>query len=162
MNAPIILINGWPGVGKDTVAETLKLLVGDDKANLMDWSKSQSETPKAIPGDDEVALKRQRDACFADQVERPSILSKIIICTDCLSDTPEGRRLAHDFEVVASRCKRLLIPVYLDCHLEENMRRIVNAERRVSLKGKSMSLPIFIFIFIFIWRGGGLFSGQFS
>lgn len=137
MNAPIILLNGWPGVGKDTVAETLKLLVGDDKANLVDWSRSQSETPKVIPGDDMVALQRQRDACFADQVEHPSTLSKIVICTDCLSDTPEGRRLARDFEVVATRCKRLLIPIYLDCNLEENMRRIGNAERRVSMKDKS-------------------------
>lgn len=145
MNAPIILLNGWPGVGKDTVAETLKLLVGDDKASLVDWSKSQSETPKAIPGDDEVALQKQRDACFADQVERPSTLNKIVICTDCLSDTPEGRRLAKDFEVVANRCKRLLIPIYLDCNLEENMRRIMNAERRVSLKDKSRSSPVHCF-----------------
>lgn len=142
MNAPIVLLNGWPGVGKDTVAETLKLLVGDDKANLVDWSKSQSETPKAIPGDDIVALQRQRDACFEDQVENPSTLSKIVICTDCLSDTAEGRRLAKGFEVVATRCKRLLIPIYLDCNLEENMRRIGNAERRVSLKDKSRSPPV--------------------
>lgn len=141
MNAPIILLNGWPGVGKDTVAETLKLLLGDDKANLMDWSRSKSETFQAIPGDDGVALKKQRDACFAGQVEHPSLRHKIIICTDCLSDTSEGRRLAQDFEVVANRCKRPLIPVYLDCHLDENMRRIANAERRVSLKDKSTPFP---------------------
>lgn len=137
MNAPIILLNGWPGVGKDTVAETLKLLLGDDKANLVDWSRSKNETFQVIPEDDGVGLKKQRDSCFADQVERPSLRNKIIICTDCLADTPEGRRLAHDFEVVANRCKRPLIPVYLDCHLDENMRRIANAERRVSLKDKS-------------------------
>lgn len=138
MNPPIILLNGWPGVGKDTVAETLKLLLGDDKASLVDWSKAQTDTFQPPPEeDDTVAHKAQRDACFADQVEHPGTLNKIIICTDCLPDTAEGRRLAHDFETVAVRCNRLLIPVYVDCHLEENMRRIANAERRVSLKDKS-------------------------
>lgn len=142
MNSPIILLNGWPGVGKDTVAETLELLVGDDKASLVDWNRSHSETFQAVAGDDVVAQRRQRDASFAEQVEHPSTLDKIVICTACLPDTKEGRRLAQDFEVVANRCKRLLIPVYLDCHLEENMRRIANAERRVSLKDKSRSLQV--------------------
>ncbi|KAJ4397626.1 hypothetical protein N0V93_001859 [Gnomoniopsis smithogilvyi] len=139
MNQPIILVNGWPGVGKDTVAETLKLLLGDDKASLVDWSKGQTETFQPLPEDDSVAHKIQRDACFADQVERLDTLNKIIICTDCLPDTAEGRRLAQDFEVVANKSNRLLIPVYLDCHLDENMRRIANAERRVSLKDKIRS-----------------------
>lgn len=141
MNQPIILLNGWPGVGKDTVAETLKLLLGDDKARLVDWSKDQTETFQPVPEDDSVAQKIQRDACFAEQVECPDTLNKIIICTDCLSDTAEGRRLAQDFEIVANRCNRLLIPVYLDCHLDEHMRRIANTERRVSLKDKSRSIP---------------------
>lgn len=144
MNSPIILLNGWPGVGKDTVAETLKLLVGDDKANLMDWTRAEGESFQTVPGDDVVAQKAQRDACFADQIEHPSTLNKIVICTDCISDTPEGRRVAQDFEVVANRSNRLLIPVYLDCHEEENMRRISNSERRVSLKDKSKWLYIFL------------------
>lgn len=140
MNQPIILLNGWPGVGKDTVAETLKLLLGDDKADLVDWSKGQTENFQPLPEDDDtVAHKVQRDACFQGQVEHPNKLSKIIICTDCLPDTPEGRRMAQQFEIVANRCHRLLIPVYLDCQLDENMRRIENAERRVSLKDKSRS-----------------------
>lgn len=140
MNPPIILLIGWPGVGKDTVAETLKLLLGADKASLVDWSKGQTETFQPVAEDDAVAHRAQRDACFADQVELPYTLDKIIICTDCLSDTVEGRRLAQDFEIVANRCNRLLIPVYLDCQLEENMRRITNSERRVSLKDKSKCL----------------------
>lgn len=140
MNQPIILLNGWPGVGKDTVAETLKLLLGDDKADLVDWSKGQTENFQPLPEDDDtVAHKVQRDACFQGQVEHPDKLNKIIICTDCLPDTPEGRSLAQEFEIVAGRCHRLLIPVYLDCQLDENMRRIANAERRVSLKDKSRS-----------------------
>lgn len=143
MNSPIILLNGWPGVGKDTVAETLKLMIGDDKASLVDWSKAQSKTFQPFFVDDVVAQQAQRDACFADQVEHPSTWTKIVICTDCLSDTPVGRRLARDFDVVANRCKRLLIPVYLECQLDENMRRIANAERRVSLKDKSKQIPCF-------------------
>lgn len=143
MNPPIILLNGWPGVGKDTVAETLQLLLGDDKASLVDWSETHSETFPTLPEDDAVAQKAQRDACFADQVEHPYTLNKIVICTECLPDTAHGRRLAKDFEIVANRSNRLLIPVYLDCHLDENMRRIANAERRVSLKDKSRPiLPV--------------------
>ncbi|KAI3396728.1 hypothetical protein diail_11755 [Diaporthe ilicicola] len=136
---PIILLNGWPGVGKDTVAETLSLLIGFNKASLLDWGKSRGESFQTIPDDDEVAQKTQRDACFADQVEHPSTLNKMIICTDCLSDTPLGRRLAQGFEAVAKRTNRLLIPIYLECQVEENMRRLQEAERRVSLKDKIRS-----------------------
>lgn len=142
---PIILLNGWPGVGKDTVAETLSLLIGDNKASLLDWGKGRGESFQAIPDNDEVAQKTQRDACFADQVEHPSTFSKMIICTDCLSDTPLGRRLAQDFQVVAKRANRLLVPIYLECQVEENMRRLQEAERRVSLKDKSKFGPPFFF-----------------
>lgn len=139
MSPPIILFNGWPGVGKETVAETLKLLLGDDKACLVDWSKTQSqaETYTPVPVDDVVAQKAQRDACFTQQVEHPALRNKIVICTDCLSDTPEGRKMAQEFEIAASRGNRLLIPVYLDCELAENMQRIANLEGRVSRKDKS-------------------------
>ncbi|KAI7782534.1 hypothetical protein LA080_013170 [Diaporthe eres] len=136
---PIILLNGWPGVGKDTIAETLSLLIGDNKASLLDWGKGRGESFQTIPDDDEVAQKAQRDACLADQVEHPSTFSKMVICTDCLSDTPLGMRLARDFEVVAKRTNRLLIPIYLECQVEENMRRLQEAERRVSLKDKIRS-----------------------
>ncbi|KAG6368456.1 hypothetical protein INS49_002663 [Diaporthe citri] len=136
---PIILLNGWPGVGKDTVAETLSLLIGDNKASLLDWGKGRGESFQPIPDDDEVAQKAQRDACLADQVEHPSTFSKMVICTDCLPDTPLGMRLARDFEVVAKRTNRLLIPIYLECQVEENMRRLQEAERRVSLKDKIRS-----------------------
>lgn len=140
---PIILLNGWPGVGKDTIAETLSLLIGDNKASLLDWGKGRGESFQPIPDDDEVAQKAQRDACLADQVEHPSTFSKMVICTDCLSDTPLGMRLAQDFEVVAKRTNRLLIPIYLECQVEENMRRLQEAERRVSLKDKSKFGPLF-------------------
>jgi hypothetical protein len=136
---PIILLNGWPGVGKDTIAETLSLLIGDNKASMLDWSRGRGENFQPIPDDDEAAQKAQRYACLAGQVEHPSTFKKMVICTDCLSDTPLGRRLAQDFEVVAKRANRLLIPIYLECQVEENMRRLQQAERRVSLKDKSKS-----------------------
>lgn len=140
---PIVLLNGWPGVGKDTIAETLSLLIGDNKASLLDWGKGRGESFQSIPDDDEVAQKAQRDACLANQVEHPSTFSKMVICTDCLSDTPLGMRLAQDFEIVAKRTNRLLIPIYLECQVEENMRRLQEAERRVSLKDKSKFWPLF-------------------
>lgn len=135
MSPPIILLNGWPGVGKDTVAETLKLLLGDDKASLVAWSKSESETFQP----DVAGHKAQRDACFTDQVENPALRNKIIICTGCLPDTREGMKLAHEFESVANRSSRMLIPVYVDCQLDENVRRIANAQRIRGLKDKRES-----------------------
>lgn len=147
MNAPLILVNGWPGVGKDTVAETLQLMLGDDKASLVDWhgraaqgSNSEACFEPAVPDDDAAAAQR-RDACLAAQVEHPSAWPRTIICTDCLPDTPAGRRRARGFEAAARRCQRLLVPVYLECQVDENMRRIANAERRVSLKDKSECIP---------------------
>lgn len=146
MNAPLILVNGWPGVGKDTVAETLQLMLGDDKASLVDWrgraaqGSSEAFFEPAVPTDDDAAAARRRDASLADQVEHPSAWPRTVICTDCLPDTPAGRRRARGLEAVANRCKRLLVPVYLECQVDENMRRIANAERRVSLKDKSESI----------------------
>ncbi|KAL1836872.1 hypothetical protein VTJ49DRAFT_4538 [Mycothermus thermophilus] len=42
--APLVFINGWPGVGKDTVAECLTLLLGKDKALLVDVRSVGRET----------------------------------------------------------------------------------------------------------------------
>jgi hypothetical protein len=138
---PCVLLNGWPGVGKDTVAETLSLLIGDNKASLLDWDRAaQGETFQPVP-DGVEEIQKARDACFAQQVEHSSTLNKMVICTDCLSDTTEGRRLARDFEIVANRSKRLLIPINLECHVEENMRRLQELERRVSQKDKSKWFP---------------------
>lgn len=133
---PCVLLNGWPGVGKDTVAETLCLLVGDNKASTVSWEKGQGESFQPVPDGDEEG-QRARYACLADQVEHPSTLHKMVICTDCLSDTPEGWRLARDFEASAHRSKRLFVPINLECHVDENMRRLQEMERRVSLKDKS-------------------------
>lgn len=137
MNAqPCVLLNGWPGVGKDTVAETLSLLIGDNKTSLLDWDKAHGGSFQPVPYGEEEARKA-RDDCFAEQVEHPSTLNKMVICTDCISDTPEGRKLARDFEIAADRSKRLLIPINMECHVEENMRRLQELERMVSMKEKS-------------------------
>lgn len=133
----LIFINGWPGVGKATIAEMLTLMLGD-KANLIEPSNGHNETYQLPPDhpDFEQAQRKQRDAYFAEHVERPSTFKKIAIFADCQADTDEGRSVAREYEAAASRSRRLFLPIYLECQMEENMRRVQQMERQVSMKGK--------------------------
>lgn len=131
-NAPLILINGWPGVGKQTVAEMLALLFGEDKAHLIG---DNSHVPHDHP-DYEKSKKETRDAALANVVEDASSLGKIAIFTDCQADTVDGRSVAQEYEAAAARSNRALIPIYLECQLEENLRRVQTLERRTSLRDK--------------------------
>ncbi|EON98532.1 hypothetical protein UCRPA7_5889 [Phaeoacremonium minimum UCRPA7] len=139
-NAPLILINGWPGVGKQTVAEMLALLLGEDKAHLVDDNNfvGTVHLPHGHP-DFEKSKREDRDTAFANFVEDASSLGKITIFTDCQADTIEGRSVAQEYEATAARSNRALIPIYLDCQLEENLRRVQTLERRTSLKDKIRS-----------------------
>lgn len=141
-NAPVVWINGWPGVGKQTVAECLALLLGNDKATLVS-DQDQVEAAIQLPHDHPDYANTQKEAredALAKFVEHSSGLSRIAIFTDCQPDTPEGRGVAQTYEIAAGRSNRLLVPVYLNCSLEENNKRLQTLERKCSQKDKIRSL----------------------
>ncbi|KAK4149971.1 hypothetical protein C8A00DRAFT_37442, partial [Chaetomidium leptoderma] len=45
--APLVYINGWHGIGKETIAECLTLLLGKDKSLLIDVRSVGRETTSA-------------------------------------------------------------------------------------------------------------------
>ncbi|KAJ9150304.1 hypothetical protein NKR23_g3890 [Pleurostoma richardsiae] len=139
--APVIWINGWPGVGKNTVAECLGLLLGNDKATIVDDQYLNQTTlpPHHSHPDYEQAHSEAREAALAKFVEDRRSLSRVAIFSECQPDTPEGKAVAHEYEVAARRAGRLLIPVYLTCSVEENNRRLQTLERKVSQRDKIRS-----------------------
>ncbi|KAH8883627.1 hypothetical protein GQ53DRAFT_771590 [Thozetella sp. PMI_491] len=130
--APFLYINGWPGVGKLAVAECLSLLLGRDKALLVNagelhagYRRWDLHDQEENPGDELTRL-----------LSGSSSLRRLAILTDCTPDTPAGRTTAATYAAAASRAGRLFVPVCLECQPAEHRQRIQSLERRCSLRGK--------------------------
>src|SRR5262245_24408775 len=123
----IVNINGWPGVGKLSVAERLQQRIGgrllDNHAmynvafGLCDFGTPEFfETVRAVRG---VAFERA--------AKLPAGTS--IILTSAYADTPFGREnWAVIRELANARCAPLC-NIVLACSLSENVRRLQSAER---------------------------------
>jgi hypothetical protein len=161
---PVIWINGWPGVGKLTVAEWLFRIIGTEKAILLesareghgaydnDGSRSRMATP---PPEHEVRDLYRRREEVQECIFRSETLRKIIILTDYQLDhdsaeshddsqpscEPSNRAATcpDDYASAAQLSGRDFLPVYLDCKIEENIRRVESLERRSSRRGKLTS-----------------------
>ncbi|MGL4495496.1 MAG: AAA family ATPase, partial [Beijerinckiaceae bacterium] len=57
-----------------------------------------------------------------------------LIFTEALADEANDRKLFADFVALADARKNVVIPVVLDCSLEENLRRLQMPERAALLK----------------------------
>ncbi|TPX09522.1 uncharacterized protein E0L32_009265 [Thyridium curvatum] len=162
---PLIWINGWPGVGKQTVSQCFTALAGADKAILIDsyqftdhldlppaaLHSQQSSQPEVglvdidgnnttadfpTPEEREEQRRARRDACFARYVEGPDSLGRAVIFTDCQPDDAAGRAEAREYERAAARAGRPFAPVYLACGEEERRRRVGCAAMRQGGKAK--------------------------
>ncbi len=134
--APLVYINGWPGVGKLAVAQCLALLLGSDRACLVDLRGRKAEGKK---GSSEYRYEPEPtldEPPSGDELTRllsdPDHARCLFIMTDCAPDTPSGRTTAAAYSAAASRAGRMFVPVCLDCQPAEHRRRMDSLERRCS------------------------------
>ncbi|KAJ6440047.1 AAA domain-containing protein [Purpureocillium lavendulum] len=134
-----IWINGFPGVGKLTVAMELHRLLPNsvliDNHQLIDVVQLPRDHP-----DYNAQRERVRREAFAKWVhpqtdeesacgDRAAQLRQTLIFTDCLCDNEIGAEWAKGHLPAAEKGGRPFLPVYLTCAREENLRRVVSPGR---------------------------------
>ncbi|KAK3693501.1 hypothetical protein B0T22DRAFT_496266 [Podospora appendiculata] len=152
---PLVYINGWPGVGKEAVAECLSLLLGVDKSLLVDvrgighdyHDDDHPLTPEhpgyfdlAHTSPDTSPSSPPSTPCsdnLARLLHHRHNLSRIAILAAHAPNTPAGRETVRVFEATATRAGRLFIPVALTCEPAEHMRRASSLQRQCSHKTRT-------------------------
>jgi hypothetical protein len=123
----IININGWPGVGKLTVAEQLQRRIG---GRLLDnhaifnvaFCLCEFRTPEFFE-----TVRSVRRIAFAQASRVPAGIP--ITLTSAYADTPFGRENWAAIREIANAREVPLCNVVLDCSLSENIRRLQSPQR---------------------------------
>ncbi|KAK3341772.1 hypothetical protein B0T25DRAFT_617159 [Lasiosphaeria hispida] len=126
--APLVYINGWPGVGKEAVAGCLTLLLGADKSFLVDVD--DTPTAKNPPAPPDAVLDAET------LLAAPHNTPRIAILATTAPDNPPGRATART-QTSAEAAGRVLVPVVLKCEPAECIRRAQSLQRQCSSKVRS-------------------------
>lgn len=138
MRSAVIYLIGYPGVGKLTVAKQLAALID---ARLMDnhlvnnviFSLIDTYGSTPIPEAVWDEVKRVRDAAFR-VIANHTDPARSFILTNVLLNEPSDRMLFAQVERLANDRRSVFVPVVLHCDPDENMKRLVQPDRKVALK----------------------------
>ncbi|KAF2705964.1 hypothetical protein K504DRAFT_439369 [Pleomassaria siparia CBS 279.74] len=111
---PLIWINGFPGTGKLTIAKLLMTLLDEGDPLLIDnhslIDPVETKFSRGHPNYQQ-ERRRGREAVFKNLVDDPAFRTRIVIFTAAL------------------RGRRPFLPIYLECDIKENIRRITSPQR---------------------------------
>ncbi|KAF5974408.1 hypothetical protein FCOIX_8293 [Fusarium coicis] len=133
IKAPAVWINGFPGTGKKTIADTMKQL--DPNIKVLDNRKLTDPVDAVLSRDHldyNIRRKQLRQAILQRFVRHPSNHDRLVVFTDFQSDNELGQSVAQEYASAARHADRPFLPVYLTCGLEANIQRVDNAERVAS------------------------------
>ncbi|KAK0624644.1 hypothetical protein B0T17DRAFT_638334 [Bombardia bombarda] len=149
--APLVYINGWPGVGKEAVAECLTLLLGRDKSLLVDIRSvghgHDNNNNKNGHGHHQLLPLTPEHPSYFDFDPSNSTSSSstyhppsppAATGTSPVCSTSPGRAAIRTFQTAASVASRLFITVTLTCEPAEHMRRAQSLQRQCSYKTRSI------------------------
>jgi broad-specificity NMP kinase len=141
----VILINGFPGVGKFTIAKELQNSLPQSSSILIDNHQLIDPVMEKHPQRDAAhyeARKALRRKVFGD-LSRTKGENEIVIMTGCWAkhkyDEPQSFNDVEAFEDHAgvSRARRVpLVTVSMSCDAEKNLERVESEERRSGEKTK--------------------------
>lgn len=125
----IVHINGWPGVGKLTIA---RLLAGRLNARLLDNHTLINPAEALFARTDPAYYPFRADIralAFARAARLPRGVD--LVLTDAIAqEEPRHHTMFADCVKLADQLGAKLISVVLDCTPEENARRLLDASRR--------------------------------
>lgn len=132
---PIVHINGWPGIGKLTIARQLTDLLPSARLvhNHLLINPADAVLNRTQPGY-QMLRKAIRDAIFATLIVAPASCAPAYVFTDFQSADTHGSSVCAEYAGCARARGCAFIPILLVCSEGENMRRVVNAEREVHAK----------------------------
>lgn len=150
---PLVWINGFPGVGKLTVARELLKLYTKEQVALIDNHQLIDSVAARFQRDDPqyyVERRKERRKAFERWVLNRDERHRLVVFTgdpltcsicanrnlthkaDCQSKNELGSAVGAEYEDAALRAGRVFIPVVLHCDQSENLKRAVSTERQES------------------------------
>ena len=143
MPFPIVHINGFPGIGKLTIARQLVDLLLCFNAKLVHNHLLIDPAGAVLPrsSEDYQPLRRAiRATIFNTLAKSSDTFDSVYVFTDFQSNDEEGTSVIEEYRAMAAHRKCNFVPIILKCSKEENLKRLVTAER--STHGKLTDLEL--------------------
>ncbi|KAL7899223.1 hypothetical protein HDV63DRAFT_334189 [Trichoderma sp. SZMC 28014] len=127
---PFIYINGYPGIGKLTIAKELEKLVPDSKVyhNHLFIDPIAPLVDRDSPHYQDIRTSFRRH--ILNTIATSEAAARFTwIFTDSRSSGPIGSAGAQDYKDAANLREALFVPIILHCEMTENLTRISSEER---------------------------------
>ncbi|KAJ5579503.1 uncharacterized protein N7459_005488 [Penicillium hispanicum] len=138
---PIVHINGFPGVGKLTIARQLLAQLPSVKLvhNHLLVNPADAVLHRSQPGYQ--TLRRAiRTALFSTLVTEPATFDTSYIFTDFQTDDELGTAVCAEYRCTAEARGAALVPIVLLCDEETNLQRVASSDRETYLKLTDVAL----------------------
>ncbi|KAH6954629.1 hypothetical protein HG530_010788 [Fusarium avenaceum] len=132
MPLPIIHINGFPGIGKLTIARKLVALLAPYNGKLVHNHLliDPAGTILSRASADYQPLRRAiRTAIFNILATSRDTFDSVFVFTDFQSDDDIGSAVMAEYRAMAARRGCAFIPIVVTCSKEENLRRLTSMGR---------------------------------
>ncbi|KAJ5174929.1 uncharacterized protein N7482_000806 [Penicillium canariense] len=132
---PIVHLNGFPGVGKLTIARFLLKLLPFAKLvhNHLLINPADAILHRTQPGYQ--TLRRAiRQTIFSALTSEPATFDTTYIFTDFQSDDELGAAVCAEYLATAEVRRAAFIPIMLFCDEKTNMQRLVSSDRELHSK----------------------------
>ncbi|KAG9503662.1 hypothetical protein J7337_003613 [Fusarium musae] len=132
-----IYINGYPGIGKLTIAKELQQLLPDSKVyhNHLLIDPIDALVERSSPGYHEMRTGLRRYV-LNEIATSECTKDKTWIFTDAREVSTAGEMGAKDYEAAAIKRGVSFISIVLECEIGENIRRAINPTRVASIGAK--------------------------
>ncbi|RSM07915.1 hypothetical protein CDV31_008407 [Fusarium ambrosium] len=143
MPLPIVHINGFPGIGKLTIARKLVALLAPHNGKLVHNHLLIDPAGAVLPrsSTDYQSLRRAiRAVVFDTLATSRDTFDSVFVFTDFQSNDDIGRAVMAEYRAMATRRGCTFVTITVTCSKEENLRRLASSER--SLHGKLMDAEL--------------------
>ncbi|EWZ43143.1 hypothetical protein FOCG_01969 [Fusarium oxysporum f. sp. radicis-lycopersici 26381] len=132
-----IYINGYPGIGKLTIAKELQQLLPNSKVyhNHLLIDPIDALVERSSPGYHEMRTGLRRYV-LNEIATSEYTKAKTWIFTDAREASAAGEMGAKDYEAAARKRGVSFISIVLECEIEENIRRAINPSRNQNVDAK--------------------------
>ncbi|RBA19099.1 hypothetical protein FPRO05_10028 [Fusarium proliferatum] len=132
-----VYINGYPGIGKLTIAKELQQLLPSSKIyhNHLLIDPIDALVERSSPGYHEMRTGLRRHV-LNEIATSEYTKDTTWIFTDARDASAAGEMGAKDYEAAARKRDVSLISIVLECEIEENIRRATNPARNQSISAK--------------------------
>ncbi|KAJ6031339.1 hypothetical protein N7540_002071 [Penicillium herquei] len=132
---PIIHLNGFPGVGKLTIARYLVKLLSSAKLvhNHLLINPTDAVLHRTQPGY-QTLRHAIRQTILSTLINEPATFDTTYIFTDFQSDDELGAAVCEEYRTTAKLRGTDFIPIMLFCDEKTNMQRLVSSDRELHSK----------------------------